>query len=243
MSHENGQFDISDIQLREPKAQPRVSLSREIGEAQIIHTLFGKAKVRIIRKHDKTRRAWWLTGMIGLTVASAAVWQVWFAARYTEPLQSATPLPPVNAEVQLVAPDSENIPPSPVLSSTGSEPGMSAPPVESGTPPVPQKIERQQGIEMNAEKAVAKPVKVQPPIADKPQTMPLATDDAASKKQTVTQPPAKRSPPKQSITVTTPPGAPASSPEAVVPLDKEDAPVQSSVSGKPLPEPVNVQSK
>lgn len=240
MSHENGQFDISGIQLREPKAQPRLSLSREIGEAQIIHTLFGKAKVRIIRKHDKIRRAWWLTGMIGLAVVSAAVWQVWFAAQYTEPLQSATPLPPVNAEVQPVAPVSENIP----LASTGSEPRMSAPPVESATPSVPQKIEPQQDIEMKgAEKAVAKPVKVQPPVADKPQTMPLATDDAALKKQTVMQPPAKRSPPKQSIPVTTPPAAPASSPEAVVSLDKEDAPVQSPASGKPLPDPVNAQSK
>lgn len=239
MSHENGQFDISGIQLREPKAQPRVSLSREIGEAQIIHTLFGKAKVRIIRKHDKTRRAWWLTGMIGLVVVSAAVWQAWFAAQSTEPLQSATPLSPVNAEVQPVAPVPENIP----LASTDSETRMPAPPVESAIPSVPQKIAPQQDIEMKgAEKAVAKPVKVQPPIEDKPQTMPLAADDAALKKQTVMQPPVKRSPPKQSIPVTTPPAA-ASSPEAVVPLDKEDAPVKSPASGKPLPDPVNAQSK
>jgi hypothetical protein len=99
MSHEISQTDISGIQLRESKTQPKVSHSREIGEAQIVQTIFGRAKVRIIRKHDKFRRAMWLTAVVGVAAISAFVWQGWYATQQPEPMQSAEPAPPVSAAV------------------------------------------------------------------------------------------------------------------------------------------------
>ena len=89
MVHENSQFDISGIQLRESKTQPKVSFSREIGDAQIIHTIFGRAKVRIIRKNDKLNRALLLTAAVVMTAIAAVVWQGWFASQQIEPQQNA----------------------------------------------------------------------------------------------------------------------------------------------------------
>ncbi len=52
MSHEINQLDIPDRQLQASTAQSKASTWTDIGEAQITYTIFGKAKVRIIRKHD-----------------------------------------------------------------------------------------------------------------------------------------------------------------------------------------------
>jgi len=63
MSHEINQLDIPDRQLQASTAQSKASTWTDIGEAQITYTIFGKAKVRIIRKHDNARRTFLLTGL------------------------------------------------------------------------------------------------------------------------------------------------------------------------------------
>ena len=57
MWHEISQYDIPDRQLLAAKAQSSVGRRKDIGEAVITHTIFGKARVRIIREQDKIRRA------------------------------------------------------------------------------------------------------------------------------------------------------------------------------------------
>lgn len=87
MSHDNSQLDISDRQLL-PPASP--SVWTEIGEAEITHNIFGRARVRIIRKHDNARRALWLVAIVAI---AAIAWQGWIAFRPVDSSQSADSLP------------------------------------------------------------------------------------------------------------------------------------------------------
>lgn len=76
MGHEISQYDIPDRQLLATKAQSRAGMGEDIGEAKIIHTIFGRAKVRVIREQDKKRRAWLLATLVVMALAAAA-WEGW----------------------------------------------------------------------------------------------------------------------------------------------------------------------
>ncbi len=89
MSHEINQLDIPDHQLQAGTSQSK-GVWTEIGEAEITYTIFGNAKVRIIRKHDKTRRTLLLTATTAMVLAAMA-WQVWFTSSQADPQQSADP--------------------------------------------------------------------------------------------------------------------------------------------------------
>lgn len=93
MTQENEQPDIPDRQLLRTNAGPRMSYSREIGEATITHTIFGKAKVRIVRRYDSVRRVLWLAAMVGV---AAVAWQVWRLSQPVEAMPSADSLSPAN---------------------------------------------------------------------------------------------------------------------------------------------------
>jgi hypothetical protein len=86
MNHEISQLDIPDRQLLASNTRP--SIWTEIGEAQITHTIFGRAKVRIVRKNDNRHRIFWVTGIAALAIAVAA-WQGWFTSRQPEEVQSS----------------------------------------------------------------------------------------------------------------------------------------------------------
>ena len=81
MNHEISQLDIPDRQLLASNARP--SIWTEIGEAQITHTIFGRAKVRIIRKNDNRHRLFWFTGIAAIVLAAAA-WQGLFTSQQAE---------------------------------------------------------------------------------------------------------------------------------------------------------------
>jgi hypothetical protein len=168
MSHEISQTDISGIQLRESKTQPKVSHSREIGEAQIVQTIFGRAKVRIIRKHDKLRRAMWLTAVVGVAAISAFVWQGWYATQQPEPMQSAEPAPPASAAVHESASgfQPENIVSPSKPAAEVIEPSKPAP-AEISKSLIGEKSAPQPQVVMKAaEKEAAKPVIAKPkPVA------------------------------------------------------------------------------
>lgn len=150
MNQQNSEFEISGIQLRESKTQPRVSMSREIGEAQIVHTIFGKAKVRIIRKHDKMRRALWWAGVAGAAAIAAVAWQQgWFAPQQTEPQQSADALPAASPEAQSSVAASNSL--FPAASAVG---GATAP-EEPVFQTLPQKLIAQQANEIRAAERAA----------------------------------------------------------------------------------------
>jgi hypothetical protein len=104
MSHEHIQPDIPENRLQANYSQAKASMWTDIGEAQITHTIFGRAKVRIIRKHDKVRRAFWLTG-ITVTAMAVIAWQAWFAAQQTDSEQSADGVSmPASTKVQVSEP-------------------------------------------------------------------------------------------------------------------------------------------
>jgi hypothetical protein len=257
MVHENSQFDISGIQLRESKTQPKVSFSREIGDAQIIHTIFGRAKVRIIRKNDKLNRALLLAAAVVVTAIAAVVWQGWFASQQIEPQQNADPIPSVSAEPNANTPASspENMTAPAGSPLVKSEP-ITPPPTETGKPAIIQNNAPQQPIGLKdirpkTAKPVAikpKPVTVEPLPTDKPQAVPAAANSVLNNPADKARPPAPaRRPvtPAVATPVTVQPAA--SSPAAVAPpadpLDKQNTAIKSPVDDKQLSDPINVQSK
>ena len=100
MNHEISQLDIPDRQLLASNTRPNIWT--EIGEAQITHTIFGRAKVRIIRKNDNRHRIFWVAGIAVLAIAAAA-WQGLFTSQQPEEVQSSDQ-PAVGAKEPVRAP-------------------------------------------------------------------------------------------------------------------------------------------
>ena len=181
MGQESNQFDISGIQLRESKTQPRVSLSREIGEAQIVHTIFGKAKVRIIRKNDKLHRTLWLVAAVVVSAVAGIVWQGWFATQQIEPVQSTDLMLPATSEVQASSAASQvmntaagDVAAPVAVHTLKREGGASAVPAINGPVVVQKSVTQQPPAIKEAGTVVAKPVVMQPkPAAVQP--APVAT--------------------------------------------------------------------
>jgi hypothetical protein len=263
MSHEISQLDIPDRQLLATNTQARVSLSREIGEAVITHTIFGKAKVRIIRKDDNIRRARLLAALAAAATAIAvATWLVWDTSKQSGPLQS-TPLPPESEKVQEIAPEvqSENFVPA-APPSVQSEP-MTPPPAEIRKPAIARKSAPQpvQGLKGDGQKTAKTDTDQPKPVADRPlkagklQTTPLAASGNASKSQTDRLPSSELPPPKQpvapavaapSVTKSAPQSeaeSPADATPLASPIGKEDTTSQSPASDKQPAAPVDAQGK
>ncbi|BCK88223.1 hypothetical protein MIZ01_2024 [Sideroxyarcus emersonii] len=172
MSHENSQLDISDRQLL-PPASP--SVWTEIGEAEITHNIFGRAKVRIIRKHDNVRRALWLVVIVAV---AAIAWQGWLAFRPVDALQSADSLPhagmderemarpfqpepaPAPAPAPVVAPPMERVPAVPAQTET-IKPEIAKPELVARSAPQPAS-----GV--HPATPIHRPFPVRPPLASKP---------------------------------------------------------------------------
>ncbi len=220
MTYEISQLDVPDRQLLPTSARSKASLSTEIGEAIVTHTIFGRAKVRIIRKHDKMRRTLWLVALLGVTVVAAAAWQGWMAAHQTEPVQTTEPAPALSTNVQ------ESVPvPQPEYLAQPVAPA----PVESKpvTPP-------QAGTN-------------DAPISQKP--APLGENDIPARNPADTQQPPKPAKKPVTVAkprVTQPvTESAASSSAAVAPLavpsTQEDAPVPAPDGNKQAADPVNVQ--
>lgn len=224
MSHEISQLDISGIQLRDSKTQPKVSLSREIGEAQIIHNIFGKAKVRIIRKHDTFWRSLWLALAFIVSATSTYLLQTWYATRGAEVVQTAASVsPPAPAAMteSLPQPRMQNDVASAVLPAGVAEPAKPAP-VEVANPAIVRKpVTQSQNAVTAPAIGVSKPVAVpakpvaippapvviqpkavaatQPAVAGIPQTLPVGASGAVSKPQAIPPAVAKPIPPKQPV--------------------------------------------
>lgn len=74
MGQDTGQIDISDRQLLTSSSQAKASEWTDIGQAEVVHTIFGKAKVRIIRKNDKMRR---VLSWVAIILLAAIVGEIW----------------------------------------------------------------------------------------------------------------------------------------------------------------------
>lgn len=230
MSHEISQLDVSGIQLRDSKTQPKVSLSREIGEAQIVHNIFGKAKVRIIRKHDNIWQALWLTASFVVAATSTFLLQDWYAARHFEPAQIAASAP---AAVQ------ESLPPT-----HAQNPGMQTlPPPVAIEPAKPAATEIQKPAplqkgapQQTAMKAVEKPS--QPQIA---QIQPVPPKPLAALPKPSHEQPTTVTSPATSAGTAKPQAQPpavdkvATTPASAVPAAKPVPPKRQPVPGAVLP--------
>jgi len=76
MGYEISQFDILNRQLMASKPQPGSGKAWDIGEAKVTRTLFGRARVRVIRDQDRKRRAW-LLAVLFVAAAAATAWEGW----------------------------------------------------------------------------------------------------------------------------------------------------------------------
>lgn len=246
MRHEISQLDIPHRQLLASNAQPIVWT--EIGEAQITHTIFGRAKVRIIRKNDNYRRGVWLTGMVAAAIAAAA-WQGLFTSQPSESLQSADLPPPVSVREQPAFQfeniASPSIPPAAMKESVAPQPteGLNSPEPKAALPAVthPKPVT----IQQKPIETQAKPVTPQPLAASKPQTAPLVAN-SSSRSPINAQPPAQSLPLKpivapavSTLPATKPVAEPAASSQAAV-LQMSDPLLKADTS---TPAPQSVQSK
>lgn len=246
MLHEISQLDIPDRQLIKAGDQQRVSFSKEIGEATITHTIFGKAKVRIVRKYDHLRRALLL---FAAAVLAVVAWRIWLASQ-PESQQSADSLPTESE----MAPDS--LPaakpgiatPPAAVSATESKP-IASPANVIAKPVIIQKSAPQPVAGMKGP-APAKPVPPKPLPVVRPGPAPAVTKPPVVNQMSKPLP-TRQEPPKPAVApvvvpprVISPPAQTATSaPAAVVPLAAPARvelapPVQAPAIDKPLSAPI-----
>lgn len=218
--HEISQFDIPDRQLLAGKAQPRSDMRMDIGEAKITRTIFGRAKVRVIREQDKKRRAWLLT-VLALMAIVAAAWQGWIAFQQ---MQSAAPPLSLSERIKVSPPafQPESIP-APPPSARDNQRTPTQIVIDSMTTRREPAPKTPLGLKASGQMA-GKPVTGEPltALTAKPQTAPLATNNSSSKNQADLQPPPK---PSASTQIAAPAAAappvtqsPANKAAAVAPL-------------------------
>ncbi len=192
MGSEISQFDIPGNQLLETDSQSRVGVWTDIGEAKISYTIFGKAKVRVIRKQDKIRRAALLT-VLAVTVLATAAWQGWIALQR---LQSVVP-PPLSETVRVSPPAFEPAYiPLPAIPSLQESKPAPPPQTEVNDLMATLKSAQQAPLVNDAVQSAAKPVTPQPLTVSKPQVVPLATNNPVKNPVVVPQPP-KPLPPRR----------------------------------------------
>lgn len=226
MSHETGQLENIDRQLMETGATPKPSEWTEIGEAEIVYTIFGKAKVRIIRKNDKMRH--WIILLVTLVIVVVA-WQGWVIFERTEPIQSTDYFGSKGAKLNL----------APALPSATISESNNAQSVST------QKSESQQSIGLkDANQTTAKPLVHQPLKDFRSQSAPVATNNPSI----MNQPDKHLSPPQLSKQIVLPTAplphttqSAASSPAAislpVAPIIKADTTISTPASDNQQIEP------
>jgi hypothetical protein len=228
MSEQSSQPDLQDRQLI--PARSRVSLSREIGDAVITETIFGNARVRIIRKNDKFHRAMWLLALAGAGIVAAAAWQSWVVSQQSVVVPDVVPVVTPSADVAEVVPASQV---------------EAAPALAPSAPVIAQPVAPLQTVPVSAVPAAvapAKPVFVPRPVIVKPQSAPQPTGLLAQPQFATSLPPkpvfVKPQPPKPAVAATT-----ASSPAITMPLSSPLAKESVPETGNQTVEPNNLQGK
>lgn len=246
MSHENSQLDIPDRPLLGPNPHP--SEWTEIGEAQITHTIFGRAKVRIIRKHDKLHRALWLMAIV---VAAAAAWQGWRVFHPADIQQSADSLSSDSVNERLSSPDLQtgNTAPAAEESVPATTPQSEPSKPEVIYKAVSQPVHAEQ---MAIKPAMPKPETAKPLLAIKPQSAPTGASEMKSPLKPL---PHKPLPPRQPTTqaiaaphaiqpaIQPAASSPAAMPALAAPIYNEDNSPQSPANDHQPAQPANVPGK
>ncbi len=103
MEQELAQDTIARRQLLSKDAKPSYSSRTDIGEARIVHTLSGKAKVIVVREQDK-KRVGRLFMVLAATVFAAVSWKVWLAAEQRELERQLAAASPIADRMQVSEP-------------------------------------------------------------------------------------------------------------------------------------------
>jgi len=233
MWHEISQFDIPDRQLLATSSQSSVGRWTNIGEAKITHTIFGKAKVRIICEQDKIRRAR-LLAALAVAVIAVAAWQLWMVANQAEDnlpsasLSKVEVRPITTLQTETISPEANQ-----KISLT-----------------VSRRIEPEHILDLKAsEQKASKPVSAQPLMTDK-QKAALDISNSEAKNQAETPQHLKQATaiePAVPNVVTAPAEYSANKSASAVPvsepLSRETASTSSSAGDNQAPALVNAQSK
>lgn len=247
MSHETGPLDISDRLTMASNVQPKPSEWTEIGQAEVVHTIFGKAKVRIIRKHDKVRRLFFLLASVAIAVM---LWQGWVLFQRYEPVQSIYSYfhSSSNDDVNFLVASPEKMPSQDtsvipkIQSKNILENASNTVDVElNNKPPQPQ-------TNIGGGKIVAKQVVQRPLGTVKPQSGPYAASNVATMNQANKVPLHTQAPktlypktPLPSGVVQGSTESPAVAAPLEVPLSKEDAVVAPAGDNQPADNPGSKQ--
>jgi hypothetical protein len=218
MGHEISQFDIPDRQLMAGSGQ--AGIWSDIGEAKITHTIFGRAKIRVVREKDKILRAW-LLAVLAVIMLSVAAWQGWVALQQSKLLAD---VPPLSERISVSAPVFHpEIIPSAKSSGRGRSESLIQSEIDSLVASPNRLPPRPPGL--NAGKPAEQPVTDKPLMAGNPQAAPPAAHNGSSLNQTNTQPHPKISPSQPAApNVATPPAA----------QPPENIPAQDSPPAEPL---------
>ena len=195
MNHEISELDIPDRQLLASNTRPNIWT--EIGEAQITHTIFGRAKVRIVRKKDNRRLIFWVLGVAVLAIAGVA-WQGLFTSQQPEEVQS-TDQAAVSTKEPVRAADTQSEKIASPETPTGTVKELGAPihaevdkpvvpknkPHQAEEPKLPepklanQEMPRPKPTQPKPILAKPRPVITEQRVAEKPQVVPYAGSQAA----------------------------------------------------------------
>ena len=180
MSHDIDRLDIHERQRLVDDTQPRGNVWTDIGEAQVTHTIFGKARVRIHRRQDAVRRAGRWT-ILGIAVTVGAVWLAWISSQQPEITPATSPVPEAapSVPVSMTQPEpvraAEKLP-TPVAEPRTILPAEIAKSPIAQKPPVIQKSPTQNGVNILAPVGV----KPSPTVASRPAAAPVLHDPIAS---------------------------------------------------------------
>ena len=237
MGYEISQFDILNRQLLAGNPQPGEVVVSDIGEAKVSRTIFGRAKVRVIRTQDRKRRAWLLTILLVIAVAAAG-WEGWVIFQR---MQNATPPVPLSDRIWVSPPifQPARIAPDPHPSKRNTESLIQAEIKSLLSGPLPRHPPAGlQAIGKSAEKPVASGQL----IKGNPQAAPeAAINNAPANQAGLQRNPSTAMRPDAKIVVTTPQSA-ANQPAGVIPLADPlgNGDVQTPSNGPP-PGPVKAQ--
>jgi hypothetical protein len=157
-------------------AQPTVGAWTEIGRAEVVYTMFGKAKVRIIREQGENRRTGRLLMALAATALCAAAWQGWVASMQTEAAQVPDLPMPAATQVRQVAPAQTEYTTQPAMSPSVQNQAP-ARPFEAEKPPVSQTVVRPA---VTAEEQPAAKPAVRRSKTDASQNLAVAAGDSGS---------------------------------------------------------------
>lgn len=103
MEQEFTQDAFPSRQLMPKEAKARYSLHTDIGEARIVHSMSGKAKIVVVREQDR-RRLGRLLMILTATVIGAVSWEAWLVAEQSELERQVAAASPIEDRMQVSEP-------------------------------------------------------------------------------------------------------------------------------------------